>query len=322
MELPNQNAPLLFTQMLQMFPNIPHEIILLYSLQYSNDVEKCIQMLKMQNGKYMNAGENDLIVNFPADQQLSDLNIEPNQLTDSFGDETSFDKSYQLSNSPQLNALNNNVGTKSVMQSSMNNIVPTLEHNSNENISDDSSLYKELKPSVESPSVHPECSLPIPDNENSVQNPQRIFQNGVLNIPPYYLEASPALHINVEGDEESNHSWRPNMTFDGLYSDFFLSSPNSDHTNNSDVMKHSSKSPTSSGLDQMSLSSFPVRNFSIPFIPSSNNFPYRDQSTVSHDVLNILNFQRIQLNIMRYEILKSRTELDNLKEEVENCLGS
>ncbi|XP_035217067.1 uncharacterized protein LOC118190459 isoform X2 [Stegodyphus dumicola] len=319
MELPGQRHPFMFYQMLQMFPNIPHDIIQMYTIQYANDAELCAQMLSVQSSKYTATGNVDLHTALIS-QQLTDLKLD----------------SYVV----VPKQVENNNGIMNCSSSLPNMHFPSISDNSNANNEISLDLSSLQLPNVkydnhctrnfnsesfasdEKSNVMCEAGVEgFKDNSNGKQNGEDYRK-----FPSSFKEHFPnELYINVEADDENLHSWRPNMTLNSLSSDFFLTQPT--FSNYSDLnlypFANSSINRGECNLPNNKMLHMEASKGSKPsYVENCSSVcdVYRnvdlEEENRTKNIQSYLNIQRAQVNILKYEIMKTKLDLQKYREEV------
>ncbi|KFM70233.1 TGF-beta-activated kinase 1 and MAP3K7-binding protein 2, partial [Stegodyphus mimosarum] len=319
MELAGQSHPFLFYQMLQMFPNIPHDIIQMYTTQYANDAELCAQMLSLQSSKYTPAEDVDLHTALIS-QQLTDLKLD----------------SYVV----VPRQVENDNGTMNSSSSLPNMHFPSISDHSNANNEISLDLFPLQLPDVKYDGLYARCfnSESIASDEISnvvceaMVDDFKDNSNGKQNAKDYRSCPSSLkehfpneLYINVEADDENLHSWRPNMTLNSLSSDFFLTQPTfSNYSDlnlypfaNSSVNRGECNLPNNKILHmEDSKGSKPSHVENRSSVCDVYRNVVLEEESRTKNIQSYLNIQRAQVNILRYEIMKTKLDIQRYKEEV------
>lgn len=282
MEVPEQKFPVAFSQMLKMYPNVPHDVVWMHVQHCSNDIEKCSQSLKLLCKNYYDLqqspvvdGCKNLIENYNG-FQTAPL-VKPIDITCNFNDTDVVEPV------PTWNRFSNDI----INQNAVDNAESDLD------ITDDN--YEPI----------------LPDNSDGDSSRS-------MNRPGNFKEPL-ALHVNVDEDQDSLHSWRPNLSVGSLCPDFFMPSPTVENFQ--------------FNSNQMSNLAFERNRTEIQMNPDGQRKEFwenqqpsagiiygylpQGEATFGIDYGNHLHFQKSQMNAIQFEVIKAKIELGDAKESVE-----
>lgn len=271
--------------MLQMFPNIPQDIVWMYVQQYSNDTEKCAQMLNLQCEKYDLHSSDVVSDSQDCNKELIPSLLKPIEITCNFSNDSNLTEQLPLINNP-ANDVNQNMSDK--------------DKNNAQN--EQSSLQCSNVP------------YDIPHHVNHDKNPKADLSLNLNNCINYQEPLT--LNINVDEDDgdDCSHSWRPKFSDDTLCSDFFMPSPTVDNFQFNQI---SPNLEFEHSMPEIAMNPEGVHGR----YSDSSVYTYFPECENAFGISSYLHFQKSQMNAIRYEVIKSKIDLSDLQEAAEKLTG-